>query len=181
MSTHFSYPWTSLSHNFISHSQSLIGASLVVQTAKNLPAMQETRVWSLSQEGPLEKGMTTHSSILAWRMPWTEEPGGLAKSQTQLSNEHFQSLMSSHFQKIKILKQSNSKISIYHPILNISPIPQFLWEGWRPLQNPSLLFSCFPSPPPQDASVFFRVRVAGVRGQEHKGSCSIDAARVWWW
>ena len=43
---------------------------------KNLPAMQETRVRSLSQEDPLEKGMVTHSSILAWRIPWTEEPGG---------------------------------------------------------------------------------------------------------
>ena len=44
---------------------------------KNLPAMQETRVRSLGQEDPLEKGMSTHSSILAWRIPWTEEPGGL--------------------------------------------------------------------------------------------------------
>ena len=44
---------------------------------KNLPAMQEPGVWSLDREGPLEKGMATHSSILAWRIPWTEEPGGL--------------------------------------------------------------------------------------------------------
>ena len=44
---------------------------------KNLPAMQETRIRSLGQEDPLEEGMTTHSSILAWRIPWTEEPGGL--------------------------------------------------------------------------------------------------------
>ena len=44
---------------------------------KNLPAMQETRVKSLGSEDPLEKGMATHSSILAWRIPWTEEPGGL--------------------------------------------------------------------------------------------------------
>ena len=44
---------------------------------KNLPAMQETQVQSLGQEEPLEKGMATHSSILAWRIPWTEEPGGL--------------------------------------------------------------------------------------------------------
>ena len=44
---------------------------------KNLPAMQETWVRSLGQEGPLEKGMATHSSILAWRIPWTEEPGRL--------------------------------------------------------------------------------------------------------
>jgi len=46
-------------------------------TVKNLPAMQETWVQSLGQEDPLEKGMATHSSILAWRIPWTEEPGGL--------------------------------------------------------------------------------------------------------
>ena len=47
------------------------------QMVKNLPAMQETQVQSLGQEDPLEKGMATHSSILAWRIPWTEEPGGL--------------------------------------------------------------------------------------------------------
>ena len=44
---------------------------------KNLPAMQETRVQSLSREDPLEKEMTTHPGILAWRIPWTEEPGRL--------------------------------------------------------------------------------------------------------
>ena len=44
---------------------------------KNLPAVQETWVQSLGQEDPLEKGMATHSSVLAWRIPWTEEPGGL--------------------------------------------------------------------------------------------------------
>ena len=44
---------------------------------KNLPAMQETWVWFLGWEDPLEKGMASHSSILAWRIPWTEEPGGL--------------------------------------------------------------------------------------------------------
>ena len=44
---------------------------------KNLPAMQETVVQSLGQEDPLEKGIATHSSILVWRIPWTEEPGGL--------------------------------------------------------------------------------------------------------
>ena len=52
-------------------------ASLVAQAVKNLPAMQETQVQSLGQEDPLEKQMATHSSILAWRIPWTEEPGGL--------------------------------------------------------------------------------------------------------
>ena len=44
---------------------------------KSLPAMQETQFRSLGREDPLEKGMATHSSILAWRIPWTEEPGGL--------------------------------------------------------------------------------------------------------
>ena len=46
---------------------------LVAQTVKNLPAMQETQVQPLGQKDPLEKGLTTHSSILAWRIPWTEE------------------------------------------------------------------------------------------------------------
>ena len=63
-------------------------ASLVAQMVKNLLAMQETPVQSLGQEAPLEEGMTTHSSILAWRIPWTEEPGGLqsmgSQSQTLL-------------------------------------------------------------------------------------------------
>ena len=52
-------------------------ASLVAQVIKRLPALQETQVRSLGQEDPLEKGMATHSSILAWRTPWTEESGGL--------------------------------------------------------------------------------------------------------
>ena len=51
--------------------------SVVAQSGKNLPALQETQVRSLGQEDPLEKKMATHSSILAWRTPWTEEPGGL--------------------------------------------------------------------------------------------------------
>ena len=52
-------------------------SSLVAQAVKNLPAMQETLVQSLGQEDSLEKEMTTHSSIFAWEIPWTEEPGGL--------------------------------------------------------------------------------------------------------
>ena len=52
-------------------------ASLIAQLVKNLPAMQETRVQSLGREDLLEKGMATNSSILAWRIPWTEELGEL--------------------------------------------------------------------------------------------------------
>ena len=50
---------------------------------KNLPAVQETQVQSLGWEEPLEKGMATHSSILAWEIPWTEEPGGLQSMGSQ--------------------------------------------------------------------------------------------------
>ena len=52
------------------------GASLVAQMVKTLPAMQKTPVQSLGQEDPLEKGKATHSSVLAWRIPWMEKPGG---------------------------------------------------------------------------------------------------------
>ena len=72
-----------------------MASSLMAQTVKNLPAMQETWVRYLSREDPLERGMTTHSRILAWRIPQTEEPGrlqstGLQKSPIRFSVEfHF--------------------------------------------------------------------------------------------
>ena len=55
----------------------------MTQTVKRLPAMREIRVWSLSQEDPLEKEMATHSSTLAWRIPWTEEAGRLQSEGSQ--------------------------------------------------------------------------------------------------
>ena len=55
---------------------------------KNLPAMQETQVQSLGWEDPLEKGMATQSSILAWRVPWTKEPGGLQSMGSQKEGHH---------------------------------------------------------------------------------------------
>ena len=58
-------------------------ASLVAQMVKKLPAMQETQLQSLGQKDPLKKGLATHSSILAWRIPWTEEPGGLQSKGSQ--------------------------------------------------------------------------------------------------
>ena len=61
----------------------LKGASLVAQAVKNLPAVQKTQLQSLSREDPLEKEMATHSSILAWRIPRTEEPGGLQSTGSQ--------------------------------------------------------------------------------------------------
>ena len=61
----------------------LAGASLVAQMVKNMPAMQEAWVQSLDWEDPLEKGMATHSNILAWIIPWTEEPGRLQSMESQ--------------------------------------------------------------------------------------------------
>ena len=61
----------------------LLGASLMSQMVKNLPTFRETQVWFLSWEDSLEKGIATHSSILAWRIPWTEEPGGLQSMRSQ--------------------------------------------------------------------------------------------------
>ena len=60
-----------------------VQASLVAQMVKDMPAMWETWVQSLGWEDPLEKGMTIHSSILAWEIPWMEEPGGLLSVELQ--------------------------------------------------------------------------------------------------
>ena len=58
-------------------------AFLMAEMVKNLPAMQETWVQSQAREDPLEKGMAIHSSVLAWGIPWTEEPGGLQSIESQ--------------------------------------------------------------------------------------------------
>ena len=59
----------------------------ITATVKNLPAMQETWDRSLGQKEPLEKGMATHASTLAWRIPWTEEPGGLQPKGSQKNQD----------------------------------------------------------------------------------------------
>ena len=63
-------------------------ASLVAHTVKSLPTMRETQVQSLGQEDPLEKEMATHSSTLAWKIPWTEEPGRLQSMGSQRAVHH---------------------------------------------------------------------------------------------
>ena len=75
----------------VGHDLAIERASLVAQKVKCLPTMRETQVPSLGREDPLEKEMATHSSTLAWKIPWTEKPGrlqstGVAKSRTQLSD-----------------------------------------------------------------------------------------------
>ena len=63
--------------------------SLIAQLVKNLPAIQEAQVWFLGWEDPLEKEMATHSSIRAWRIPWTEEPGALQSMGSQWVRHNF--------------------------------------------------------------------------------------------
>ena len=103
-------------------------ASLMTQRVKHLPAMQETWVWSLGWEDSLEKGKATHSSILAWRIPWTEEPGGLWSMGSQrvghdwATNTHttYQVLPTTLFCETD-KKQSNKPI--YHTIaINIRKV-----------------------------------------------------------
>ena len=72
-----------LSQYYLLLSFNKVRASLVAQRMKRLPAMPETRVQSLGWEDPLEKEMATHSSILVWKIPWTEEPAGLQSMGSQ--------------------------------------------------------------------------------------------------
>ena len=110
--------WLKMNKNFYA----LIRASLIAQLVKNLPAMQETWDRSLGWEDPLEKGKATHSSILAWRSPWTTVHG-ITKSWTRLSDFHFMlwldasaspqtvsqlSSMWSHFCRLFSLKDTSS-------------------------------------------------------------------------
>ena len=79
----------------------------MAQMVKNLPAMQETLVQSLGQEDPLEKGMATHSSILAWRIPWTEEPGGLQSMGLQRVTTEQESDMTENYFFLSFLSTSS--------------------------------------------------------------------------
>ena len=96
-------------------------ASLVVWTVKRLPTMWETSFRSLCPEGPLEKEMATHSSIHAWKIPWTEESSGLqsmgSQSRTRLSD--FSSL---HFSKVKVKSLSRVRCDPVDCGLSVSSI-----------------------------------------------------------
>ena len=88
-------------------------SSLVAQMVKNLPAMQETQVQSLGREFPLERGRATHSNILAWRIPWTEEPGDLqSMGWGRLRNEWAANTVFPEFKekKEKSLRASNKEM-----------------------------------------------------------------------
>ena len=78
---------------------------------KNLPAMQETQVWSLGQEDPLEKEMATHSSIFAWRIPRTEEPGGLQSTGLQRVGYDWATNTHTHKYIVKVWRMHGAKIN----------------------------------------------------------------------
>ena len=83
------------------HSPNLMRASLVAQTVKNLPAIQETWVPSLGQEDPLEEKLATLSRILTWRIPRTEEPGGLQSMRSQRARHDWETNPWTHTQTLK--------------------------------------------------------------------------------
>ena len=87
----------------------------VAQMIKNLPAMQEMRVQSLGQEDPLEKEMATHSSILAWEIPWRTEPGGLQSMGRKRVRHRLVTKQQLLRQRLKYLKL----FSPFNPILNV--------------------------------------------------------------
>ena len=99
---------------------------------KNLPAMQETWVWSLGREDPLEKEMAIHSSILAWEIPWTEEPGGLQSTGSQRIRHDW--VINIFFLPITLT-----------PMPRISHTPSFLWSlpGTSSITWVTLDYNCF--------------------------------------
>ena len=98
----------------------------MAQLVKNLPAMQETQVLSLGREDPLEKGMATHSSILAWRIPQTEEPGGLQSTGLQRAHmtEHARVHTHTHTHTLHICQCYS--FSLPHPLL--PPLCPNIWR-----------------------------------------------------
>ena len=111
----------------------------MAQSIKDSPAMHETCVRSLGWEDPLKKGMTTHSSIFAWKIPWTEEPGGLqsmgSHSQTWLSNWH--TIHVSQASQIALVVKNLLDNAGRHKRLGFNP---WVWKGpWRGAVHSSIL------------------------------------------
>ena len=127
--------------------------SLMAQTVKNLPAMQETQVQSLGGEDPLEKGMATHPSIPSWRIPWTEEPGGLESMGSQTDSD-----WDGGWRKQGARSRSESRRSIMH-----TNIPaQFPNMRAKSLQScPTLCSPIDCSPPGSSVHGILQSRILG--------------------
>ena len=97
---------------------------------KNLPAIQETQIWFLGWEDPLEKGMATHSSILAWRIPWTGEPGGLQSMGSHRVNTTER--LTHTWYKQGCLNCNNTNIIVLFPVNYSCEICRIIhWVCWR--------------------------------------------------
>ena len=122
----------------------------MVQTVKNLPAMQETQVQSLGQQDRLERGMATHSSILAWRIPQTEEPGG---PQSMGHKESDTTERLTHFGELRTFSGTSSLVSLHGLARNLSLLQspfQCVWPNCAlgtPMGTSFHLRNTLPSPP----------------------------------
>ena len=101
----------------IYHNTMLKKYSLVAQMVKNLPEMQETQVQSLGWEDPLEKGLAAHSTIIAWRIPWTKEPGRLYSTWVCKELDTTEQLMLSLFNVIKQWQKDKWKFFYFYTII----------------------------------------------------------------
>ena len=101
---------------------SLHWAPLMAQRRMNLPAMWETQVQSLGQEDPMEKGVATHSSIPAWRIPWTEEPGGLQFMGLQKAGHNWKTNTFTFIHTYSNKRSVSNDTSDYEPRVMIYPI-----------------------------------------------------------
>ena len=126
-------------------------ASLVAQTVKRLPTMWETPVWSLGQKNPLEKEMSTHSSTLVWKIPWTEEPGRLQSMGLQRIGHDWVTFFSLSFlthtvvhagyaNQIDNRQAYHALPLIYHEVNK--PLFSGLFTYTRPFHGPGCVYLC---------------------------------------
>ena len=114
---------------------SLVGTSLVAQRIKRLPTMRETWIWSLGRQDPLEKEMATHSSILAWRIPWMEEPSRLQSAGSQRVRHDWVTSLT-HLCKVQISGQGINRL----PSIFTWTFHTYLWKikTSKEKKNPAL-------------------------------------------
>ena len=135
-------------------------AQFVAQTVKNPPACRRTQVPLLAQEDPWEKGMATHSSILAWRIPWTEEPGGLQSMRSQrVGHDWATNTFSSHCVHIVTAPTEQGKLFPHFLCLTVllltETYPRIMLRHWlQPLQCfrttwGDFKYKCQPNPSPR--------------------------------
>ena len=152
--------------------------SLVDQTVKNLPAMQETQVWSLGWEDPLEKRVATLSSILAWKIPWTEEPGRLQSMESQKVGHNW--VTDFHLSALVMLLFTMAKINAHSATKRHYPI--FLSLSQAGLLSYGMVFSLLASILEANASGRYRIQSASEWGYDWPiftliyGLCNLP----WW-